>query len=546
MFGKTDGFAATIGLASLDGINGFRVDGIGPNDHLGSAVSSAGDFNNDGYDDVLLGAPQVTTSDDDAGASYVLFGRPSGFTSTFDLTTLDGREGFRLDGFGSGNLSGRAVSGAGDINADGFDDIIIGADGANPQSNGTGSAYVVFGSAVGISPVGVTAELIDDTLTIRGTNQSDSIRVSGDDFFKLIEGLDGTLINGQPSVTFHEGLTHYVVIDTGAGGDVLILDQPQQFNLDVNTGSGKDFVQADYAMISPSELNLDTGKGDDHIVLQGSPFLELNSRFSWINTGNGDDRVEQRGNLGHWASIEMGNGDDVLQSDVDIPYGLGYSFDGGAGNDRLLHSGNFGTAIDFEQQGTRLPSDYFLGADITTEVIADPDIGNILVIKGKDHFDHDLQLTSSALGQVTVTSGGYDATIDGAAAPASFDDIARVKVVTGSGTDTILAEGLLLSDKLIVNTGLGDDVVQVVDSVLEKLKIDTGGGDDFLLIDASTINRKTKVVTDWGNDDVTIRDSIFSRKVTIESGLDDDTLNLLGENQFAKGLEEDFEQVVEA
>jgi hypothetical protein len=169
----------------------------------------------------------------------------------------------------------------------------------------------------------------------------------------------------------------------------------------------------------------------------------------------------------------------------------------------------------------------------------------VFIITGEAHFDHDLRLSSIALGQVTVESTGYDATIDGVAAPVSFDNIARVKVITGSGTDTVLAEGLLLSDKLIVNTGLGDDAVQVLGSQLEKLRIDSGGGDDTVLIDSTTVNRQTKVLTRWGEDVVTVRDAHFGRKVTIESGLDDDTLHLLGVNLFSKGLEEDFEQVLE-
>ena len=66
-----------------------------------------------------------------------------------------------------------------------------------------------------------------------------------------------------------------------------------------------------------------------------------------------------------------------------------------------------------------------------------------------------------------------------------------------------------------------------------------------MLIDSSTVNRRTKVLTGWGEDVVSIRDAIFGRKVTIESGLDNDTLHLLGVNLFNKGLEEDFEQVLQ-
>ena len=57
----------------------------------------------------------------------VVFGRSGGFASSIELTTLDGNSGFRLDGAVARDRSAVAVSGAGDVNGDGFDDLIIGA-----------------------------------------------------------------------------------------------------------------------------------------------------------------------------------------------------------------------------------------------------------------------------------------------------------------------------------------------------------------------------------------------------------------------------------
>ena len=62
-----------------------------------------------------------------------------------DLSSLDGTTGFRLDGTAATDVSGRAVSGAGDVNGDGFDDLIVGADLADPNGNsGAGSSYIVL------------------------------------------------------------------------------------------------------------------------------------------------------------------------------------------------------------------------------------------------------------------------------------------------------------------------------------------------------------------------------------------------------------------
>ena len=115
------------------------INGIDANDFSGGSVSSAGDINGDGIDDVTISGGV----DED----YVVFGSNSGFSSSLDLSTLDGTNGFVISGtFPS------SVSGAGDINADGIDDLIIGESGADLNGNSlAGVSYVVFGRAA--SPV---------------------------------------------------------------------------------------------------------------------------------------------------------------------------------------------------------------------------------------------------------------------------------------------------------------------------------------------------------------------------------------------------------
>ncbi|HHZ94189.1 MAG TPA: hypothetical protein EYN67_01225, partial [Flavobacteriales bacterium] len=150
VFGKASGWSASLDLSSLDGSNGFRLDGVDAGDWSGGSVSSAGDVNNDGYDDVIIGA---YTADPDgkssAGESYVVFGKASGWNASLDLSSLDGSNGFRLDGVDAGDNSGKSVSNAGDINNDGYDDVIIGAYKADPNGGNSGESYVVFGKASG-------------------------------------------------------------------------------------------------------------------------------------------------------------------------------------------------------------------------------------------------------------------------------------------------------------------------------------------------------------------------------------------------------------
>lgn len=140
-------FPSSISLSTLDGANGFRIDGIDPAGLSGYSVSGAGDVNGDGIDDFVIGAPGAEPDGGEfVGASYVVFGRRGGFGASFELSSLDGANGFRIDGDDRTSNSGLSVSSAGDVNSDGIDDVLIGAPNADPGGNNSaGKSYVLFG-----------------------------------------------------------------------------------------------------------------------------------------------------------------------------------------------------------------------------------------------------------------------------------------------------------------------------------------------------------------------------------------------------------------
>jgi hypothetical protein len=143
---------AVLNLFELNGSNGFVITDIpGINRYSfssGISVSNAGDINGDGIDDLIIGARYASpNSQNGAGSSYVVFGNSSGFAASFNLSSLNGSNGFVINGIDFDENSGSSVSSAGDINGDGIDDLIIGARFADPNGqNVAGSSYVVFGS----------------------------------------------------------------------------------------------------------------------------------------------------------------------------------------------------------------------------------------------------------------------------------------------------------------------------------------------------------------------------------------------------------------
>ena len=140
-----------------DGRQGFVINGISATDESGFSVSSAGDINGDGVDDLLIGAPQGDSNgNSDAGESYVVFGRRThdengdlvnSFGTEVHLSQLNGSNGFAINGIHQGSWSGLAVSSAGNINGDQYDDLIIGAPYAAPNGTYSGQSYVIYGQA---------------------------------------------------------------------------------------------------------------------------------------------------------------------------------------------------------------------------------------------------------------------------------------------------------------------------------------------------------------------------------------------------------------
>jgi hypothetical protein len=124
------------------------ITGVSASDFSGRPLSGAGDFNGDGYDDLLIAAYAADPyGNSAAGETYLIYGGPAvGTSGTFALSSLDGSNGFTMNGIDANDKSGYSVSSAGDYNNDGYGDILISAPYGDPNgTSNAGEVYLIYG-----------------------------------------------------------------------------------------------------------------------------------------------------------------------------------------------------------------------------------------------------------------------------------------------------------------------------------------------------------------------------------------------------------------
>jgi len=545
IFGSVQGFAASLELSALNGSNGFVLNGIDQSDQSGYSVSSAGDINGDGFDDVIIGARFANPGGNaSAGESYVVFGSDQGFSASLDLSTLNGSNGFVINGIDQIDRSGVSVSAAGDVNGDGVDDLIIGAHEADPGGRGNaGESYVIFGradftDAVTTGAIGVNITAANDAPAIGGDLQiavaengsvvlttADLTAIDVDDTaadltftvtargngFLFTTGGDGSEITSFTQADLEAGLVSFQQ-DGGEQNFALV-------NLTVMDAGGLTSAQATLnASVSPVN-DIPTLTGDlEAMLAEGGTYVLTTDDVSAVDPDDADaDLTFTVSNLVNGQVLVSGLAATSF-TQADLVAGLvAYQHDGS-----ITTFGSFQlTAVDDAGAST--------GAPVTFDaMITGPNI--IDGTSGDDVLDG-----TSANDILTALEG--DDVLRGFAGA----DI----LVAGSGRDKLLggadADRYLLSsgdNDVFINEAGGDangavtDVIAMKPGFIYNLSMDrTGGSGDTLRIQdqvedmsVSVFNHFSTVQTSRGIEDLIVQGQTFNLLAGITGTAGDDVM----------------------
>ncbi|CAB5500430.1 Flagellar hook-length control protein FliK [Bathymodiolus thermophilus thioautotrophic gill symbiont] len=445
VFGKTN--ETTVNLSDIaSGTGGFIIKGIGNQDLSGNSVSSAGDVNGDGLDDLIVSAHGAESR---AGKSFVVFGKNN--TEAIKLSDIaSGTDGFVINGENAGDLSGQSVSSAGDVNGDGLDDLIIGAYGANSNA---GKSYVVFGKnnaeAINLSTItsgtGGFAINGESALNYSGYSVSSAGDVNGDGLDDLIVG--AYLVNhwaGRSYVVFGKANTDAIDLSNiaaGIGGFVI---------------NGKD--AGDWSGFSVSSAGDVNGDGLDDLIV-GAPKADLvdnaNMGKSFVVFGKTNTKSV------HLADIDTGKGVAAhaidFQGDQNEYNGTSADelFVAGAGNNILI--GNGGTDV------------FNAGAGNDTIVINGD---NLAKLSSNTLSSNLLTRVDGGNGIDTLSLSGSNLTLDLTNIDdGRIQDIEIIKI-SGSGNNTLK---LNLNDLLDISSET--NVLKIVGNSTGKVDIELGYND---------------------------------------------------------------------
>jgi hypothetical protein len=188
--GQTDEGRAYVYLGSAAGLSvspAWTAESDQANANFGNSVATADDVNGDGYSDVIVGAFNFSNGEAGEGRAYLYLGSASGLATTAAWTAESNQFGAQF---------GWSVATAGDVNGDGRSDVIVGAN-LFSSSVAEGRAYVYLGSASGLATAPVWTADNDQSFAAFGTSVATAGDVNGDGYADVIVGAPGYSLNFQ-------------------------------------------------------------------------------------------------------------------------------------------------------------------------------------------------------------------------------------------------------------------------------------------------------------------------------------------------------------
>ena len=177
--GSSSGLSASTNWSSASGQTGSN---------FGFSIASAGDVNGDGYSDIIIGAPAYDNGETDEGKFFAYYGSSTGLPATPDYSAIEGNQ--------TGAQLGISVASAGDVNGDGYSDVLIGVPLFDQGQTNEGLVYLVYGSAAGLE-LGVAWSAQSNQVSANfGTSVSTAGDVNGDGYSDVIIGAN-RYDNGQ-------------------------------------------------------------------------------------------------------------------------------------------------------------------------------------------------------------------------------------------------------------------------------------------------------------------------------------------------------------
>ena len=575
-------FGPTFDPRGQEGAGGGQNQGydLGTDDYFGNArFASLGDVDGDGFNDIAIGAPGWSDDNDYEGAVFVVFGRPGLLDGPLNLQDLDGSNGFVVNGPYYNALFGSTFRGGGDINGDGFDDILVGRDSgyyaAAPE------IYVVFGSDQAFPAHIDVAEITGDVgFSMRGPGDNNHLSILApigdfngdglDDFFVSFSRVtQGGEFLGRPSyVVFGTQETSDEVLELDAldGSNGFRVDAPDPLAVlsdvagagDINgdgfddllIGQGSAYNSDGIAVVLFGRAS--TGASFDLATMASTDGLRLLRDDQGARTGfrvlgledfNGDG-VDDIAIMSQYGSSGLRAGFDIT-----VVFGGGALGSGGAGGgeqaDTLIGRD------DDEQISGAEGDDLLIGRGGLDNLSGDDGDDTLIGGSGADGLSGGAgndQLTGGT-GNDTLTDGAGNDLLDGGDGDdvlvvrgVLIDSIAEglsdtkptggaVTVTGGAGEDTGTIAAYDLDDTITVSVIPGG-LIQAVDESfnvvtlegVETIVIDGLGGNDVITIASMAGSDMAAGTVLGGEGDDIVDASAIGLDVGLDGGAGDDTL----------------------